>query len=342
MAGRSGMKRAPRGQSFSSRNPTVIGTVGLVIIAVLLWTAFNAERLPIIGGGTVFTASFPDSAGLHADDEVRIAGVKVGSVKSVSLDGAHVKVKFRVKNAWIGDKSTVSIAIKTLLGRKYVAIDSQGDAKQDPKNTITKTKVPGDYDIYPVFSKLTQTSNDIDSKQLATAFTTIAATFKDTPADVKQTLAGLQRLSTTIASRDEALRTLLARANQVTKVLADRNQEITTLLKDGSLLFDELNARKTEISQLFVNTSNLSLQISGLVQDDNATLKPALDQLNNVLKILQNNKDSLDRGLALLAPFVRVFANTLGNGRWFDTYIQNLSGSGLLCMTIPIPVGGVC
>jgi hypothetical protein len=26
----------------------------------------------------------------------------------------------------------------------------------------------------------------------------------------------------------------------------------------------------------------------------------------------------------LLAPFVRDFANTLGNGRWFDTYLQNL------------------
>ena len=44
-----------------------------------------------------------------------------------------------------------------------------------------------------------------------------------------------------------------------------------------------------------------------------------------MLNILEKNQDNLDRGLALLAPFYRVFANTLGNGRWFDTYIQNLS-----------------
>jgi phospholipid/cholesterol/gamma-HCH transport system substrate-binding protein len=25
-----------------------------------------------------------------------------------------------------------------------------------------------------------------------------------------------------------------------------------------------------------------------------------------------------------LAPFTRVFANTLGTGRWFDTYVQNI------------------
>jgi phospholipid/cholesterol/gamma-HCH transport system substrate-binding protein len=29
-----------------------------------------------------------------------------------------------------------------------------------------------------------------------------------------------------------------------------------------------------------------------------------------------------------MAPFYRVFANTLGNGPWFDTYIQNMPPAG--------------
>jgi len=40
-----------------------------------------------------------------------------------------------------------------------------------------------------------------------------------------------------------------------------------------------------------------------------------------VMQMLQDNQDALNRGLAALAPFYRVFANTLGNGRWFDTYV---------------------
>ena len=47
-----------------------------------------------------------------------------------------------------------------------------------------------------------------------------------------------------------------------------------------------------------------------------------------MLTLLQNNQDSLDRGLSLLGPFYRVFNNVIGNGRWFDNYIQNLSASG--------------
>ena len=55
-----------------------------------------------------------------------------------------------------------------------------------------------------------------------------------------------------------------------------------------------------------------------------ADLKPALTHLDSVVGVLNKNEDNLDNSLRLMAPFYRVFANTLGNGPWFDTYIQNL------------------
>ncbi|UQX88018.1 MCE family protein [Jatrophihabitans telluris] len=327
-----GLKKAPRGRSFASRNPTMIGAIGLVIIAVLLWAAFNASKLPIIGGGTQYSAVFSESSGINPDDEVRIAGVKVGTVTAVKLTGKDdgaVMVSFRVKNAFIGDQTQAIIKIKTLLGRKYLELDSQGTNKQKPNQAIPLSRTLTPYDVYPAFSDLTKTVGDINTVNLGRSLETIAQTFAGTPGDVGTTLKGLSRLSNTIASRDQALRTLLARANQVTGVLADRDAQIAKLLSDGNLLLQELDLRKQAIHTLFLNTSALSLQISGLVADNQKTLKPALDQLNGVLQILQKNSDNIDRALALLAPFYRVFANTLGNGRWFDTYIQNLTAVGL-------------
>ena len=49
-----------------------------------------------------------------------------------------------------------------------------------------------------------------------------------------------------------------------------------------------------------------------------------MNHLENVLDVLNKNQDNLDNSLRLMAPFYRVFANTLGTGPWFDTYIQNL------------------
>lgn len=318
------------GKSFTSRNPTPIGAIGLVVILVLLYAAFNASKLPLIGSGTNYTAYFTEAAGLKSGNEVRIAGVKVGEVESVDLDKDKVKVGFKIKNAFIGDQSTAAIKLKTLLGAKYLAIDSTGTSKMNPSSTIPLDRTTSPFDVYPAFTELTHTVDAIDTAQLSKAFETIAAAFKDTPGSVRTVVSGLTRLSMTIASRDTQLRTLLSRANDVTGVLASRDQELQRLLSDGGLLLDELNARRDAIHSLLINTSTLSAQLRGLVADNQKTIGPLLDQLDGVLTLLQNNQDSLDRGLALLAPFYRVFNNTIGNGRWFDNQIQNMSVPGLL------------
>ena len=77
---------------FRERNPVVVGAISLAVVAALILAAFNAQNLPIIGGGDVYYAAFKEAGGLKANDEVRIAGVRVGKVEKVELDGDHVKV----------------------------------------------------------------------------------------------------------------------------------------------------------------------------------------------------------------------------------------------------------
>jgi phospholipid/cholesterol/gamma-HCH transport system substrate-binding protein len=328
-------RKTPRiGRSFSSRNPLPIGAIGLVFLLVLLYAAFNASKLPLIGGGTVYKAYFTESANLKSGDDVRIAGVNVGKVQSVALDADKglVKVGFTVKNGWVGDQSTVEIKLKTLLGTKYINIDSVGQKKQDPGQIIPVSRTTSPFDVYPAFTELTQTVDQLNTDQLAKAFRTLAEDFTGTPKYVRSAVDGLSRLSNTIASRNEQLGQLLAAANQVTGTLADRDQDLTQLLRDGNLLLQELNARRDAIHSLLINTQVLSQQLQGLVADNQKTIKPLLDNLDHVLTLLNNNKETLDRGISLLGPFYRVFNNVAGNGRWFDNYIQNLSAGGVLCL----------
>ena len=121
------------------------------------------------------------------------------------------------------------------------------------------------------------------------------------------------------------LRTLLARANRVSATVASRNDTTAKLIKDADLLLAELQSRREAIHTLFTNTSDLAIQLTGLVRDNRATLRPALDQLTTVLAVLTRHEQDLDKTIARLAPFTRVYANTLGNGRWFDTYVSNLT-----------------
>ncbi len=309
--------------SFQKRDPLKIGIAGLLVLVLGFVLAMNFERLPLISG-TTYQANFSEAAGLKTDNEVRVAGVKVGTVSSVELEGDHVAVKFRVSDSWVGNNTTAAIKIKTLLGQKYLALDPRGDAEQSSSDPIPMSRTMAPYDVIEAFSGLQRTVGSIDSDQLAQSFRVMSDTFANTPGDVRGALNGLSALSQTIASRDQQLKQLLENTSNVSKTVADRNAEFEKLLKDGNLLLEEIRDRREQISSLLDGTRALSAQLSGLVDDNQEQLGPTLQQLDKVSAMLQRNQDNLNRSIEAFGPFTRLFSNVLGTGRWFDTYICGL------------------
>ncbi|MGH3824270.1 MAG: MCE family protein [Pseudonocardiaceae bacterium] len=306
------------------RHPIAIGIVGVVVLALLATAAYHAERLPFIGGGTTYTAEFSDAANLTAGDPVYIAGIEVGRVSAVELAGDRVRVALRIGEAWLGDETNAAIEIKSLLGAKSVSLDPRGERALDPRTPIPLRRTASPYDVVDALNGLSGTLQQIDTGQLEQSLQTLADTFRDTPEEVRGTLDGLTRLSQTIASRDQEIRHLLAGTDTLSRVLASRNAEFERLLADGKALLTEIRRRREAISALLSSVQALSLQLRGLVADNSAQLRPALEQLDRVAAVLQRNQDNLAQGLQLEPVFIRLFANTLGNGRWFDNFVCGL------------------
>ena len=310
---------------FRERNPVIIGAISLAVIAGFMTVAFKAGDLPIIGGGDTYYAAFSEAGGLKANDEVRIAGVRVGKVKGVELDGDHVKVEFQVDgSAEFGSESSAQIKVKTILGSMFLALEPAGSGQMAEGGEIPTSRTRSPYDVVDVFEGLAERSERIDTDQLAQSLDTMAALTRNTPEEFQAALRGVSALSANVAAKDEELNTLLQNLQKVSGVLGDRRGDIIELMRDGDTLFRALVARRESIHNLLVATSNLSRQLTGLVQDTRADLKPALDNLQGVVDLLNENQENLDSSLRLMAPFYRVFANTLGNGPWFDTLIQNI------------------
>jgi virulence factor Mce-like protein len=318
---------------FRERNPLPLGLAALAAIVIIIVLALNLQRIPFVAGGRTYHAAFAEAAGLKSGEEVRIAGVKVGKVTGLGLDGDHVKVDFQVNDGVrVGDLSRVEIKIKTLLGAHYLAVDPRGPSRQDPGRTIPVSRTSTPFEVVPAINELSQKINPaaggIDTAQLAKSFNVLSDTFKNSPEEIKASLRGLRRLSATISSRDDELHQLLGRSTRVTQVLADRNQEFTKLITDGDKILQAVSARRAVIHQLLVNTVALSAQINALIDENQAQIGPMLANLQRVNKILLKNQGNLDRTIQLLAPFAKQFTDATGTGRWFDSYIQNL---------IPIP-----
>ena len=314
---------------FRERNPVVIGVVSITLLVLMLVAAFRAQDLPLIGGGDTYYAAFTEAGGMKANDEVRIAGVRVGKVEAVELDGDHVRVTFRVKtDSAFGDETHAAIKVKTLLGAMYLALEPAGDGQLDNGSEIPVERTTSPFDVIEAFSGLAETSADIDTDQLAASMTTLADLSRNTPEEFRSALSGVSALSRNIAARDEQINSLLGNLDRVSKVLDDRDQDIIGLMRDSDVLFRALVARRQAVHDLLVSTTTLSTELTALVRQTRADLKPALLKLEEVLEVLNKNEDNIDNSLRLMAPFYRVFANTLGNGPWFDTYIQNLPPVG--------------
>lgn len=311
------------------RSKAALGGIGIFLVLLVAVSIFFLDSLPIIGAGTRYTAEFTEAAGLRKGDEVRIAGVKVGKVTGITLDGDKVKVKFITKKAWIGDQTTAGIEIKTVLGLKYLSLDPRGDQIANPNNPIPLERTTSPYDVIEAFSAAATTIGEIDTNQLATSMEALSQAFKDTPADIRSSLDGVTRLSEVLAKRDQQLQKLFAATKQTTQELADRSNEFQQLISRAGDLLSELNARQQAISALLTNTRRLSTELSAFVHDNEQQIGPTLTNLHSAVDILDQNLQNVNKTLDLAAPFYSLYADVLGNGRWFDAVVVNLTPPAL-------------
>ena len=273
--------------SFSNRNPIPIAIVGITLLFLGTLAALNSDDLPLIGGGTTYRAEFSEAAGLETDDEVRIAGVKVGEVTDIDLDGAKVLVSFKVSDAWIGDETTAAIKIKTLLGRKYLALDPSGDEPLDEHHHRRTHRALRRAGGVPWLSR---TVDDIDVNQLARSFDVLSRTFANTPEDVRGALEGLSEPSDTIASR------INSRPNS-SKAPAGSTERrprcrVGGPLEDGNELLKNCRPGRGH-SAMLTGTRKLSEQLRGL-DDNEEQLQPVL-KLDQLTDMLQRNRNRWPR-----------------------------------------------
>ena len=107
------------------------------------------------------------------------------------------------------------------------------------------------------------------------------------------------------------------------KTLVAHFPRTISVYEGSDVLFRALVARREAVHDLLVSSTTLSKELTLLIDQSREDLKPALAHLENVVAVLNKNEDNLDSSLRLMAPFYRVFANTLGTGPWFDTWISN-------------------
>ncbi|WP_135451691.1 MCE family protein [Mycobacterium sp. DL99] len=309
-------------KSMTERDPRAVGAVGLAALLLVTVGALNYDDLAI-WTDRPYSAYFTEASGLAPGSPVQIAGYQVGEVTSVSLQQGRVVVDFTVsRDIRLGERTEAVIKTKTLLGSRILAVAPRGDGELVAPIPAERT-APA-YELPQALGDVSAAISGLDTSQLNDSLVTLSQAFADTPADVAAAVDGVARFSTTLDKRDDELRGLLAHANSVTGVLAERSDQIVGLVHGTNALLNHLQTQSGAIDRISNDITALSQQLSGFVADNKDQLKPALDKLNGVLAMVDNNKDNMRKSIKLLSSYALSLGEAVSGGPFFKAYVANL------------------
>jgi len=122
---------------------TIMGLVVLAVAAVFMLFAYNVSDLQVVKGYEV-NARFMKIGGLNTGADVRINGIKVGTVTSqkINPEDYMVDVKLSImSDVELPVDSVITVAGDGLMGDKFIKIEpGKSKEKLQPGSTIEQTK----------------------------------------------------------------------------------------------------------------------------------------------------------------------------------------------------------
>ena len=131
------------------RLEAVVGLFVIVGLGCLAYLSVQLARVQLFGGNTyTLTAVFPTVSGLRSGASVEIAGVTVGHVQNVTLDGFDAVVTMRVrKDVQLSKDAIVSIRTRGLIGEKYLRVSQGADERTIPAGgRVREVEPPLDFE----------------------------------------------------------------------------------------------------------------------------------------------------------------------------------------------------
>jgi virulence factor Mce-like protein len=310
-----------RRRPLESYNRTWLGLIGLAVIAVLVAVSLGVKFLGI--GYTHYTAEFLQAATLRPGNPITIAGIEVGHVTSMKLDGDHVEAGLTVRdNIPLGKDTKAVIKVMTILGSRYLELVPEGTGPLPAKTiTLAHTEVP--YDLQSLLEDATTTFEQVDSDQFGQSLAVLGKQLGGVPPLVPQAVANLQTLSTITADRRGQLGTLLKSTQRVVNTLRRQQTNVGHLMDQGQDLFGHLVARQATFHAMFAGLTELVDQLDKIIVNN----RPMLDELFSNLRELTNmigQHDDLLRNLLQSAPLaLRGLTNATGYGPVVEFNLPN-------------------
>lgn len=335
------MNQNPRGTLIS----VVIFTTVMVLVAAGLIVVFGQFRF---SSGSTYHATFSEASRLKTGQDVRIAGVPVGSVKAISLNPDNtVDVEFDVNKRYqLYTTTQAKIRYENLVGDRYLEIASVANpgelVKLAPGATISVDNTQPALDLDALLGGLRPVLKGLDGEKINEVSNAIIELLQGQGGALSNLLTSTSSFTQNLASRDQLIGDVITNLNTVLATVDEKGAQFDASVDQLQQLITGLAEGRDPIAGAIPPLASASNDLTDMLQKGRRPVQGVLENVRPFAQRLDERKGDVNKVIEPLAEnYLRL--NALGAyGSFFNIYycsirmkINGPAGSDIL-----IPFGG--
>jgi phospholipid/cholesterol/gamma-HCH transport system substrate-binding protein len=285
------------------------------------------------------SATFDDVTGLLPDDNVKVAGVRVGKVTGIDIDKGKAVVRFQVrKGLRLPADTEAAVRWRNLLGQRYVYLyPGNGSTLLQDGDRVTRTKSV--VDLGELFNRLGPIVRAIDPSQVNAFLDAVVGALDGNQAKVSRAIDDLAVVARSLASRDEAIGRMIENLDTVTGAITSRDQQIKVVLDNLVKLAQTFSQNTDVLNAAVTDLGDFSDNLAFLLSRNRTQIESILTGLRVLTDEVDNKLPTLDATLTDLDETAKRLFNASRYGEWLNQVIP----CGKFFYPTPVPAQtGTC
>lgn len=273
--------------------------------------------------------------GLQKGSDVKVRGVNIGKVRSVSLDGIKALVTMDIQHGQeIPRSASLTVRPKTLFGEKFVDVEPGADeASTNAADFYPSSgdvtfigQTTGGFELERVLAAAYPLLKAIKPEDLMTVLDELASATQGLGSTVNRQLVNGKKVLDVFAARDAEQRQFLTDLNTIAGQLGNRAEDITALARSLNSALPTLTSRGDQLTQLLDQTSRLSNDVADLLENNQDFINSAFNEGQAVLDTLDAQRQQVIPLVSGLASYVRWLAEVIRIPVGDGTYMAAVKG----------------
>jgi phospholipid/cholesterol/gamma-HCH transport system substrate-binding protein len=318
----------------------LVKSLAFVVVTVFATGLLLATITNQAGGGTqeTYHAVFADVTALNTGDDVRMAGVRIGTVTGIGVtDHRRAEVSFEVSGGVrLASSVHASIRFRNLVGQRYIELDQGAgspDATWPASRPLGLDHTSPALDLTELFNGFQPLFAALDPKQINALSYEIIQIFQGQGGTVTDLVAHTASLTNALADRDHVIGAVIDNLNRVLRSVNARRAGLSSILVTLQQLVSGLAQDRYALGSAVTSLGGLTTSVAGLLRAGRPGLRQSIVSLGQLSRNLADNSPAVDRALRTLPTKLDRIGRLASYGSWVNSYLCSITGR------IPVPAG---